>query len=122
MSAGVTEVQFIEPYPKSLALKLHNDSITIVPNSEEHLAGAVLFRPFEGVAPRMYKRAFLKDRELKDSRTGKRLFEQPDWGTQWQLNSVSYIEIEKKLARIDGDRTTAESEVSAHQKSTTPIS
>jgi len=82
--AGVDEVQFIEPYLKSRALPLHGDSITDradgwIPPSEfmhvqpEHRgrrAPQVLFRPFTGVAPRMYRKAFYKDRDLKNGQTG----------------------------------------------------
>jgi deoxycytidylate deaminase len=67
VAAGVREVQYIEPYPKSLAIKLHSDSICI---SREESRSKVLFRPFSGVSPRLYRRAFLKDRELKDKTTG----------------------------------------------------
>jgi len=75
VSAGVDEVQFIEPYPKSRALKLHGDAITTVvadwvpPSGKGSGAGImrkVLFRPFTGVAPRLYRRVFMKDRSLKD--------------------------------------------------------
>ncbi len=69
ISAGVDEVQYIEPYFKSLASRLHSDAI------QQRSAGwlppskggkMVLFRPFTGVAPRLYRRAFMKDRDLKN--------------------------------------------------------
>jgi tRNA(Arg) A34 adenosine deaminase TadA len=70
VSAGIYEVQFIEPYPKSKALGLHPDAIQVdiadwKPPSEG--GTKVLFRPFVGVSPKLYQRAFLKDRDLKDS-------------------------------------------------------
>ena len=100
VAAGVDEVQFIEPYLKSRALPLHGDAITasrsgwrppssinsapVVRNGKGHAGDAresqaddkapqVLFRPFTGVAPRLYRRAFYKDRELKDSASGELL-------------------------------------------------
>jgi len=100
VGAGVDEVQYIEPYPKSRALKLHGDSIT-------HSARAwtapsnggtrVLIRPFTGVAPRLYWRAFLKDRELKSEGNGNLQMGAPDWGTAWDIPAVSYVELEAKL-------------------------
>lgn len=70
VAAGIKEVQFIEPYLKSKALELHCDSIT--QNEDEHLNdGKVLFKPYEGAAPRLYKRSFTKDYEVKDPITGK---------------------------------------------------
>ena len=52
--AGIGEVIFIEPYPKSLASELHGDAITV----EETADGKVLFKPFVGVAPRRYIQLF----------------------------------------------------------------
>lgn len=101
VSAGIDEVQFIEPYPKSRALDLHADSIQVSvqgwrPPSRD--GKRVLFRPFVGVAPRMYRRAFMKDRELKDPIHGHIQQGAPDWGTPWHLRAVSYSDLEAKLA------------------------
>ncbi|HHH29497.1 MAG TPA: cytidine deaminase [Polyangiaceae bacterium] len=54
VAAGVKSVTYIEPYPKSRALELHDDSIAL----EDEEDGKVLFRPFVGVAPRAYGRVF----------------------------------------------------------------
>ncbi len=85
VTAGVDEVQYIEAYPKSRALTLHDDSIATQlagwnPPSSADRGLTVLFRPFTGVAPRLYARAFLKDRDLKDKITGKLLVGEPAWG------------------------------------------
>ena len=76
VAAGVDEVQFIEPYLKSKALALHDDSITlprpgwVAPSVARRLGQAgpqqVCFRPYVGAAPRLFRRAFLKDGEVKD--------------------------------------------------------
>ena len=58
----------------------------------------VLFRPFSGIAPQLYKRAFMKDPELKDKDTGAMLIHEPSWGTPWHLAKVSYVEIEARLS------------------------
>jgi deoxycytidylate deaminase len=123
VTAGVYEVQYIEPYPKSKALELHNDSITTDPSNwvppreadtfemerqrrderedgpaaREHPSGKVLFHPFVGVAPRLYERAFLKDRELKDGATGDFHLGSPEWGGLWSLSKVSYTQLEADL-------------------------
>lgn len=115
VSAGVDEVQFIEPYPKSQALTLHKDSIQFeigsdgwAPPSEvdalrekgdKDIKKRVLFRPFTGVAPRMYRRAFEKDRELKDPHTGYIQIQDPDWGTPYDLSTKSYAELETALTK-----------------------
>ena len=103
VSAGVDEVQYIEPYPKSLAFKLHPDSITKdavkdwTPPSRN--GARVLFRPFTGVAPRMYRRAFLKDRPLKKDATGELAIGDPEWGSPWDLGRLSYVQLEAEFSR-----------------------
>lgn len=116
VSAGVDEVQYIEPYPKSRALKLHNDSITTtakgwIPPSQQTASfekaegkekpqPKVLFRPFVGVAPRMYQRAFLKDRSYKDEVTGDFRLSAPLWGAPANLSAVHYTDLEVKLGGV----------------------
>jgi deoxycytidylate deaminase len=120
VAAGIDEVQYIEPYPKSRALDLHCDAITTdaddwVPPSiarsqtreavrgnglrkEEPVPEAkVLFRPFVGVAPRMYARVFLKDRAYKDKVTGDYAVGEPDWGGPSDLFKVRYTDLERDL-------------------------
>ena len=101
VSAGIDEVQYIEPYSKSQAFDLHSDSITDDPTNWKapSQGGAkLLLQPFTGVAPRLYPRAFLKDRELKDSDTGVMKIGTPDWGSPWHLPKVSYIQLEAELS------------------------
>lgn len=101
ISAGVDEVQYIEPYFKSLAARLHSDAI------QQRLADwtapseggrTVLFRPFTGVAPRLYRRAFTKDRDLKNDDTGAFEVSTPNWGTSWHLRRRSYVQLEAQLS------------------------
>ncbi|MFO0598696.1 MAG: anti-phage dCTP deaminase [Myxococcaceae bacterium] len=99
VAAGVDEVLFIEPYPKSRALSLHADSIThsranwTPPSSG---GNRVLFRAFSGVAPRMYARAFLKERDLKDA-SGKMAFGSSESSNRWNLGKKSYTELEASV-------------------------
>ena len=62
VAAGITEVVYIKPYKKSLALQLHNDAITEVPGDE----GKVLFRQYDGVAPSVYFKIFQTPKERKN--------------------------------------------------------
>lgn len=66
--AGIKEVYYIEPYRKSLALKLHGDSIT----EDENFINKVKILMFDGVSPRRYLDFF---KVLPNSRkaNGKRL-------------------------------------------------
>jgi len=114
VSAGIYEVQYIEPYPKSRALSLHSDAISIIPAEwqppeiisiaeerrleEPRPEGRVLFRPFEGVAPRLYERAFEKTWGLKNKVTGEWEMTPPGWGDGWAPFTVAYPELEAKLS------------------------
>lgn len=142
VSAGVYEVQYIEPYPKSRAIDLHGDAIESVPENwtppkrqSRHdqvqieraesnqlvrpgqgqastsvptsidvgvspaSSGKVLFKPFVGVAPRLYARVFKKDREYKDKITGAFSMGEADWGNSWSQHQVSYASLELEIIR-----------------------
>lgn len=51
VAAGVQEVIYIEPYPKSYAINLHNDSIDNENNNSEN---KVNFKQFVGIGPRKF--------------------------------------------------------------------
>ena len=53
VAAGIVRVVFIEPYSKSLAIELHNDSI-----SESDEADRVQFQQYEGFSPQAALRVF----------------------------------------------------------------
>lgn len=55
IGAGIIRVVYIEPYPKSLATVLHDDSMSIEDTTDE---SKVSFVPFVGVAPRRYDGLF----------------------------------------------------------------
>lgn len=64
VAAGVMRVMYLEPYAKSLAISLHDDSIADNLPSDE-VKGRVEFLPYEGVSPRLYGEVFLKRADLK---------------------------------------------------------
>jgi deoxycytidylate deaminase len=105
VTAGLDEVQYIEPYPKSRALMLHDDAIKIERTGWKPISDGgthVLFRPFSGIAPRLYKKAFLKDREFKDKNTGTMEVGLPIWGQPWHLGRISYVDLEAELTKQGG--------------------
>jgi deoxycytidylate deaminase len=64
VAAGIRRVVFIEPYPKSLAERLHGDAITVdAPNSS---GPTVHFEHFAGVAPVNYFALFETNEKRKD--------------------------------------------------------
>lgn len=56
IAAGITRVVFVEPYEKSKATTLHDDSIVLAERDGKD--DRVVFVPFVGVAPRRYLDAF----------------------------------------------------------------
>jgi hypothetical protein len=62
VAAGIERVVFLEPYPKSYAKKLHDDSITFDPKDKNK----VVFQAFMGISPRRYRDIFEK-RKRKDN-------------------------------------------------------
>lgn len=61
VASGISSVIYIEPYLKSLAVDLHNDAITEDPAEKSK----VVFRQYDGVAPRNYHRLFRPKTERK---------------------------------------------------------
>ena len=123
VAAGIDEVQYIEPYSKSRASDLHSDSITVdatgwqAPSGSSGGRAKVLFRPFVGVAPRLYRRAFYKDRDLKDT-DGTMHIHSPNWGSPWQILRVSYADLEAML--LPPATESGQSAVPAHMSSKLP--
>jgi cytidine deaminase len=66
VAAGIKRVVYIEPYPKSMAPHLYEDSIVVDP--AEPVEGRVVFEPFVGISPRRYVDLF----EVKGKRKDKR--------------------------------------------------
>jgi len=62
VAAGISEVIFIEPYSKSLATELHDDSVS---SENPRSTGRVIFRQYEGVAPRNAVRLFNHGKDRK---------------------------------------------------------
>ncbi|MGP9802022.1 deaminase [Rheinheimera sp. NSM] len=50
IASGIERVEYIEPYPKSKAMHLHQDSISM----KEESSGKVVFSAFTGVGPRRF--------------------------------------------------------------------
>ncbi|MEH3061545.1 MAG: anti-phage dCTP deaminase [Methylobacterium radiotolerans] len=63
VASGIANVVYIEPYDKSLATTLHSDAISENPDD----ATRVVFRQYDGVAPRNYLRLFRSGVERKEN-------------------------------------------------------
>ena len=61
VASGIKAVYYIEPYAKSLATPLHSDAISENPLHTDK----VIFRQYDGIAPRNYHRLFRPNTERK---------------------------------------------------------
>lgn len=68
VAAGIRDVVYIEPYTKSLAVRLHSDAIEEATVAANDASEKVHFRLFNGVAPRRYAALFERRGEAKDER------------------------------------------------------
>lgn len=81
VAAGIGEVVYIQPYKKSLAIKLHSDAVTEEPRGD----GKTVFNQYDGVAPKHFARLFRQRTERKssgkirtdDPATAEPVFQQP---------------------------------------------
>jgi len=76
IASGISRVYYIEPYPKSLAERLHEDAVVIDPSTIP--ADRVAFLPFVGVAPRRYMELFTPGPEGR-KREGRVAAASPGW-------------------------------------------
>ena len=108
VAAGIRRVIYIEPYTKSLALNLHEDTISI---NEADAAKKVVFLQYEGVAPRNMIRLF-KDRGDR-KKDGKLLLTNRTEAKPLSLAPLDGFEARERLvvariAKIESARTTGE--------------
>lgn len=97
LASGISRVFFIEPYEKSLAVKLHSDAIVHDSEPRDTVRAKVPFLHFEGVAPRRYQDLFLFPSGRKDS-TGRRLQQNlTDAPKKIPQMLDSYLDIESKI-------------------------
>lgn len=68
VASGISLVVFLEPYPKSLAARLHNDSIAIEGQERGRYREypAVEFSHFFGITPRRYREFFERSKRKDD--------------------------------------------------------
>lgn len=74
VAAGVLDVVFLEPYPKSLASSLHADSLSIEQGDRGRYQDfpQVQFRHFFGITPRRYREFFERTKRKTDNGTFER--------------------------------------------------
>lgn len=99
VAAGIKNVVYLEPYAKSMAISLHDDSIADN-KSDSESEDKVKFSPYEGVSPRLYKAVYLKTKELKDKKTGGILPEEEMRRNTTAIWSKTYEEFESDVIQF----------------------
>lgn len=121
VSAGILEVVYIEPYPKSLAEELYPEAIdhqsggrvrsslragSETPDSED---GRVTFRPFTGVGPRKYLDLFSlwlsPGRALDRKSAAQKKWSRRDTSLRVSMVPTSYLDREEAVWRLLNDST-----------------
>ena len=108
VAAGVSSVTYIEPYPKSRAADLHQDSICF-DTDEAKKSKRIPFVPFIGIGPRRYLDLFSLDlstgsKVVRSDKEGKAIF--PERGgrpIRVPMLPLSYLERETKLLQDHED-------------------
>jgi len=97
VAAGIQKVVFIEAYPKSRALDLHRDAVTL----QEDVTAKVRFLPFVGIGPRRYVDLFaLRDAYGSRIRRKGKDGTVTDWdrasaAPSFQARLVTYLSLER---------------------------
>ena len=98
IAAGIKEVVYIEPYPKSKAFDFYKAEIT---DNIQERGKKVLFRPFVGVGPHRFIDLFAVNsirwytRKRKDSNGNKLEWNRSNANLRNPMNILSYIDYEK---------------------------
>jgi deoxycytidylate deaminase len=75
VASGIRRVVYLEPYPKSYAQELHEDSIEVEGNADTK---RVNFAPFIGISPYRYRDLFEKGRRKYVARLNNGIAERSD--------------------------------------------
>ncbi|WP_275272143.1 anti-phage dCTP deaminase [Limnobacter sp. P1] len=110
VAAGIKEVKFVEPYPKSFATKMHDDSIE---TNGDDTANKVQFEPFVGIGPRRFVDLFSMNlgsgRNLTRKHDGRLIhWDRSNAELRVPMTPLSYLEAEvslvNKLANVIQER------------------
>lgn len=97
--AGISTVYYVEPYPKSLALKLHEDSISQDPKDS---TDRVLFLSYEGVSPRKYSMLFARGSLKEEGKLS--IASSGEFSNDEKLPFDKFYELELKVVKDLGEK------------------
>jgi deoxycytidylate deaminase len=68
IATGIRKVVYVDPYPKSQVQEMFRDEVS---EGRSACPGTVVFEPFEGVAPRLFRQVFRMPPRPRDKTTGR---------------------------------------------------
>ncbi|CUB04268.1 anti-phage dCTP deaminase [Marinomonas fungiae] len=105
IAAGIKRVVYIEPYEKSLAGNLYDDSITTSDNLDD---SKICFENFEGVSPKRYVTFFMQARVRKAN--GKAVFRKSIDSNHVDHQHIhGYVDYEAKIIQILEEKSVSTS-------------
>jgi deoxycytidylate deaminase len=125
LAAGISRVVYVEPYPKSKAAELHDDSIALGFGMN---TGKLLFEPFVGIGPRLYFDLF--SMKLGSGYHIRRKSDDGDavkWSPQearlrLQMRPLSYLDAELDAMAVFDKLCARKEEGDAEQGTSGPVS
>ncbi|MHA7818547.1 MAG: anti-phage dCTP deaminase [Erythrobacter sp.] len=107
LAAGIAEVIYMEPYPKSKAKELHENEIEL----ERRAEGRVAFLPFIGIAPSRYRDIFQRGKRKGGDGQALRWIEREPQPSI-ELSAITYPDTEAfELKKLDHDLKEANATV-----------
>lgn len=94
VAAGIMNVQYLQPYYKSLVRELYEDSVSI----DELISGKVLFQPFRGVTPNGFRMVFEKTKR-KDSNDNALKWTSAQAEPIFTTDFPTYLEVEASVLK-----------------------
>lgn len=113
IAAGIRDVVFVEPYPKSLALDFHPDCAVL----ESKQDGKVRFKPFVGVGPKRFFDLFSlswgegRTQKRKDKKGNAIVWDSREALPRLRMAPESYLKLEEIASQVVRDATEENSKV-----------
>lgn len=95
IAAGIQRVVYLEPYPKSRALDLYQEEITVESLFGDEEKGKVVFFAYTGVAPRQYRQLF-----SMSMRGGKKGKTREQWIADQQQHLLTPLYVPQKASLL----------------------
>ena len=99
VASGIMRVVYVEPYPKSKAKQMHQDSISVDPLIPS--PDLVNFEPFEGISPKQYQEIFDSADLRKDSEGRATDWRMKDGKPKFLRFLNTYREIEESIVAVE---------------------